>query len=130
MTQSFPTLERAYRALESFNDGPEFFDTLAPHVVAEFPYGPTLGLPARLEGKSAVEAHLRAVQQSGLRLSEFQVTTINETQCLAEYVGHYRAATGESFESTLVSVITFEGDKISALREYWNTKQIADSQHG
>lgn len=127
MTDAAANLDRVRTALEAFNDGPAFFDHLSPGVVAEFPYGPTLGLPARLEGKPAVEAHLRAVQKSGLRLSGFQITPINDRQYLAEYTGHYRAANGSGFPSTLVSIVTFDDQKIVALREYWNTKQIADA---
>lgn len=125
---SHPPLDRLRAALESFNEGPALSDFLSPQVVAEFPYGPTLGLPERLDGKPAVEAHLRAVQGSGLHLSDFKLTPIDGRQYLAEYTGHYPAAEGGSLPSALVSIISLDGERITAFREYWNTKQLADAQ--
>lgn len=114
--------------LHGFNDGPSFSSHLAEDVIVEFPYGPTLGVPARLEGREAAGRHLLAVWQSGLRIRDVVVTPLPNDSYLAEYVGDYRMPDGTVVASPLVGIITMRGEKIVALREYWNTKQLADAQ--
>ncbi|MFI9628124.1 nuclear transport factor 2 family protein [Streptomyces sp. NPDC052042] len=102
-----------------------FFDHLADDVVLELPYGPTLGLLARVEGKPAVRAHLSAVQAGGLRISAPAVERIAEGRYLVEYTGAYRSADGAASNVPMIAVIDAVGVGITCIREYWDTLLLA-----
>ncbi|MFF2653671.1 nuclear transport factor 2 family protein [Streptomyces sp. NPDC058045] len=113
------------QALADFNDGDAFFHHLAEDVVAEFPYGPTLGLPAEITGKHAVRAHLAAVQAGGLTVRDPAVEQLTGTRYLAEYTGTYRTADGTPVDIPLIAVVDHDGTRIRTIREYWDTHRLA-----
>ncbi|MFF3394137.1 nuclear transport factor 2 family protein [Streptomyces sp. NPDC002669] len=119
------TVDALHQVLSDFNEADAFFDHLADDVVLEFPYGPTLGLPARVEGKPAVRAHLSAVRAGGLRIGAPAVERITEGRYLAEYTGTYRAADGTVADVPLIAVIDIDGIAITRIREYWDTLLLA-----
>lgn len=120
------TTAALHQALSDFNNADAFFDHLADDVVVEFPYGPTLGLPARLEGKSAVRAHLSAVQAGGLTVHDPTVQQVTDTRYVVEYTGAYRAPGGSSVDVPLIALIDQDGSKIVSIREYWDTHLLAN----
>lgn len=63
---------------------------LAIQYVVEFPCGTTLGLPARIEGKPAVRAHLSAVQAGGLTVHDPRVQQVTDTACQVRFVAPER----------------------------------------
>lgn len=110
--------------LADFNRGEVFFEHLAPDVVVEFPYGPTLGLPSRIEGADAVRAHLTAVQTGGLTVHDAAIAPLADGRFLVEYAGAYRGVDGAVVRVPLVSVIEFDG-RVHRIREYWDTHRLA-----
>lgn len=113
------------QALSDFNNADAFFDHLADDVVVEFPYGPTLGLPARIEGMAAVRAHLSAVQAGGLTVHEPLIQRVTATRYVVEYTGAYRAPDGDSVNVPLIAIIDHKETKIRSIREYWDTHLLA-----
>lgn len=83
-------------ALADFNRGEAFFDHLAEEVLVEFPYGPTLGLPAHIAGKAAVHAHLSRVQAGGLTIQDPTIQEVTPTRYLVESTGVYPRTSGSS----------------------------------
>lgn len=112
-------------ALTDFNNADAFFDHLADDVIVEFPYGPTLGLPARIEGKPAVRAHLSAVQAGGLTVHDPTIQQVTPTRYLGEYTGRYRTQDSAAVEVPLVAVIDQDAAGIQSIREYWDTHLLA-----
>ena len=115
----------ARRALADFNAGDAFFDHLSDDVVLEFPYGPSLGLPARVVGLQPVRERLGAAQASGLTLSATMIHDASPGRCFAEYTGTYRTENGREAEVPLVAAIEHDGDRITLIREYWDTLRLA-----
>ena len=112
-------------ALAKFNEGDAFFEHLSDDVVLEFPYGPSLGLPGRVTGVQAVRERLGAAQASGLLLGEATINEAGPRRCLAEYTGTYRAEDGRPADVPLVAVIEHDGERITLIREYWDTLRLA-----
>lgn len=119
------TVSALRTALTAFNEAGAFFDHLRDDIVVEFPYGPTLGIPARIEGKPAVQAHLSAVQAGGLTVHDPNIQQVSLDRYLVEYTGIYRAADGTAVEVPLISVIDHDGTAIGHIREYWDTHLLA-----
>lgn len=113
------------QALTDFNRGEAFSSHLAPQVVLEFPYGPSLGLPARVVGHAQVCEVLGAAQASGLRLGSAEVSALGPGRFLAEYVGTYRGTDRPCAQVPLIAVIHHDGRSITGIREYWDTLAIA-----
>lgn len=113
------------RALADLDAGDAFFEHLADGVVVEFPYGPSLGLPARVEGIDGVRAVLGEAQASGLTTSEPTVSAIGGGRVLAAYTGTYHGPGGARADVPLIALIEHEGDAITLIREYWDTLAIA-----
>lgn len=114
------------QALRDFNRGEVFFDHLADDVVLEFPYGPTADIPERIVGKDAVSQHLRKVQEAGLTISEPAVSELTHGGVVAEYIGRYQGGDG-GFDVPLISLIQHRNRRLTLIREYWDTKMIADN---
>ena len=112
-------------ALAKFNEGDAFFEHLSDDVVLEFPYGPSLGFPGRVTGVQAVRERLGAAQASGLLLGEATIHEAGPRRCLAEYTGTYRAEDGRPADVPLVAVIEHDGERITLIREYWDTLRLA-----
>ncbi|NNG36149.1 nuclear transport factor 2 family protein [Nakamurella aerolata] len=119
------TTEGLRTALADFNNGDAFFDHLADDVTVEFPYGPTLGLPARIDGKPAVRRHLAAVQAGGLTVGEPTIEQVTPSRYLAEYTGTYRTSNGAAVDVPLVAIIDHDATGIHRIREYWDTYLLA-----
>ncbi|GAA4914243.1 ketosteroid isomerase-like protein [Stackebrandtia albiflava] len=115
------------RILHDFNEGEAFHGHLAPDVVLEFPYGPTSGIPERFEGARDVSAHLRGVQEAGLTLVDPVVRELTSGGYVAEYTGRYRVGGGRSLDVPLISLIRLTGVRVALIREYWDTKRLADA---
>lgn len=120
------TVAALRKALTDFNDADAFFRHLSDGVVVEFPYGPTLGLPATIEGKPAVRAHLSAVQAGGLTVREPSIQRLTGTRYLVEYTGVYRSPYGAAVNVPLIAVIDHDGTAIQRIREYWDTHALAN----
>ncbi|MGP5930494.1 nuclear transport factor 2 family protein [Corynebacterium glyciniphilum] len=119
------TTELLRTAFNDFNKSAAFSKHLAPEVVLEFPYGPTLGLPATITGRTAVQNHLAMVRDNGLTLHRPVVSQMTETSYLAEYTGTYRKPSGATADIPLISVIGYEPHGITLIREYWDTHRLA-----
>jgi len=111
-----------------------FIDMFTPDGVLEFPYAPA-GLPRRLDGRKAIESHLRLV--SGLlsigEMLDVEVLLGREgTRAVLEFRCEGTArATGKPYWQRYVSVITLREGRIALYRDYWNPLVvIAATQEG
>lgn len=90
-------------------------------IVFEFPFAPE-GLPARLEGRGALAAHLERLGPL-LSLGEMELhavypsgdTVIVEFSCKGRGV-----QTGLPYDQIYISIITLRDGRIARYRDYWN----------
>lgn len=93
----------------------------AKDVVFEFPYAPA-GLPKRLDGIAALEAHLQKlgplIDFGPMILGPVHgagATVIFEFSCTGRGV-----QTGAPYDQDYVSVVTLRDGRIARYRDYWN----------
>jgi ketosteroid isomerase-like protein len=105
----------------------------ADDAVVEFPYAMP-GMPARLEGKAAIDTYFRPAPQSFLGLAFHDLRrylTPDPDVVLAEVHGTATiAATGKHYEQDYVMVLRTRGGKIVHYREYWNVGPALRSFEG
>ncbi|MBP1325918.1 ketosteroid isomerase-like protein [Leucobacter exalbidus] len=119
------TVSVAHKALADFNEGEAFFRHLSDTVVLGFPYGPSLGLLDRVVGVQAVRDRLGTAQSSGLRISDATIHDAGSHRCFAECIGSYRAEDGRTVDVPLAAVIEHNSERITLIREHWDTLRLA-----
>jgi ketosteroid isomerase-like protein len=124
---SSSTTQDVAQILVAFNQGTAFADLVDEHAVLEFPYGPSLGIPERIEGPGAARTHLRQVQDSGLRLADPKIQELNDGGFLVEQRGLY-TVDSSVLSIPIVSIVYLSNDRIVRLREYWDTALLATGQ--
>jgi uncharacterized protein len=96
-------LARRHRLILS-GDADGFADLFAPDAVIEAPFAPP-GAPSRLEGREAIREYSRHVMASPLRLEDFAVADLYQTQDPEVVIVEMRAkgtltTTGQSSAAT------------------------------
>src|ERR1700753_4346423 len=84
-----------------------------PAAVIEAPFGGLPGMPVRLAGREAVRAYARQVLTSPLRLDNYDVVELYQTQDPQVVIAEMRAeatvtTTGRSFAATSIHVLRVE----------------------
>jgi uncharacterized protein len=125
--------ERAERVLQLLGSEEQFayFDD---DIVMEFPYGPSLGQPERHEGKEAVVAYVRRLNQNlaGLKMRDWTIHSVegDPATVFIEYEGDAPTPGGNSYVQTYVNKMQFRDGKLVLMREFWDTKRIIDANNG
>src|SRR5580704_5967947 len=99
---------RRHLILNGDSDG--FAGLFAPDAVIEVPFAGPPGMPARLEGREAIRENARRVMASPLRLEDFEVAELYQTQDPEVVIVEMRAkgtvtTTGRSFTATSIQVL-------------------------
>jgi ketosteroid isomerase-like protein len=112
----------------------EQYDYFADDVVMEFPYGPSLGQPAKHEGKSDVVAYGRALTQRVGRIKMRDMTFWSVDGhpeiVFIEYSGDVNTPGGHTYVQTYINKMTFDDGKMVHMKELWDTKLILDAAAG
>jgi len=100
-----------------------FADLFAPDAVIEAPFGGLPGMPARLEGRAAIREYSRQILASPLRLDEYEVAELYQTQDPEVVIAEMRATatattTGRSFTATSVHILRIRDGHIVGVREF------------
>ena len=104
--------------------------TLSEDVVVEMPFAAP-GRPARIEGRAAVLAFVRAGQADlPFRFDDCRVLAVHDTADPATIVVEYElaatmTATGVSAAATFIGVLTVREGRLSRWREYQNPLAMA-----
>lgn len=112
-----------------FDQWTELFDT---NAIFEFPYSPP-GYPGRLEGKTAIANHVNTLFTL-LEIQHFSEPVIlldaNQQRFVAEFTceGVF-LSTGKPYNQTYISVVSYEGSKITHYRDYWNPLVLLESEN-
>ena len=102
-------------------DAATFLDMFAEDGVMEFPFAPP-GMPARLEGRTALAAHLERLRGMIVVASMGPPTVHRASDVVVlEFEGRGRGlATDKPYVQTYVSVIRIARGRIVHYRDYWD----------
>jgi uncharacterized protein len=121
--------ERRRLILNGDSDG--FADLFAPDGVIEGPFTGPPGKPMRLEGREAIREYSRHVLASPLRLEEFEVVELYQTQDPEVVIAEMRTkgsvtTTGRSFAATSVQILRIREGQIVLFRDFADPRVLED----
>jgi uncharacterized protein (TIGR02246 family) len=118
------------RRLILSGDSDGFADLFAPDGVIEAPFAPP-GAPARLEGREAIREYSRHVMALPLRLEDFEVAELYQTQDPEVVIVEMRTkgtatTTGQSFAATSIQVLRIRDGQIVLFRDFADPRVLED----
>ncbi len=110
------------RRLILSGDADGFADLFAPDGVIEAPFAPP-GAPSRLEGREAIREYSRRVVASPLRLEDFEVAELYQTQDPEVVIVEMRTnatltTTGQSIAATSIQILRIREGEIVLFRDF------------
>jgi uncharacterized protein len=126
------------RHLTLNGDADGFADLFAPDAVMEWPFA-LPGTPARLEGREAIREHSRRIIASPLRVEEYEVAELYQTQDPEVVIAEMRAkatvtTTGQSITATAIQVLRIRDGHIVLFRDFSDPRVredvIGEPRHG
>src|SRR5882724_5608388 len=104
-------------------DADGFADLFAPDAVIEASFAGPPGVPVRLEGRDAIREYSRHIMASPLRLEEFEVVELYQTQDPEVVIAEMRTkgtvtTTGRSFAATSIQILRIRGGHIELFRDF------------
>jgi hypothetical protein len=120
--------QRRHLLLSGDIDG--FVDLFAPDGVIDAPFAPP-GAPSRLEGREAIREYSHHLMASPLRLEDFEVTELYQTQDPEVMIVETRtkgtlATTGLSFAATSIQVFRVREGQIVLFRDFADPRVLED----
>jgi hypothetical protein len=106
-----------------------FAELFAPDGVIEAPFTGPPGTTMRLEGREAIREYSRRVMTSPLRLDDFEVTEVYQTQDPEVVIVEMRTkgtltATGRSFVATSIQVLRIRDGQIVLFRDFADSRGL------
>jgi uncharacterized protein len=115
-------------------DMPAWLELFAENAVIEFPYAPSVGTSARLEGKAAIAAYAKGVpaMMRDFVFSNVRIFPTREPHVLfAEAHGEATiSSTGRRYVQDYVMHLETDGERIIHYREYWNPVPVLQAFDG
>ena len=107
-------------------------DLFAPDAVIEFSFHGPPGTPVRLEGREVIREYSRQVMASPLRLEDFEVAELYQTQDPEVVITEMRAkgtvtTTGRPFTTTSVQIIRIREGHIVHSRDFADPRILEDA---
>jgi uncharacterized protein len=111
-------------------DADGFADLFAPDGVIEVPFAPP-GAPSRLAGREAIREYSRHVAGSLLRVDDFEVAELYQTQDPEVVIVEMSAkgtvtTTGQPFAATSIQIFRIRDGQIVLFRDFANPGILAD----
>jgi uncharacterized protein (TIGR02246 family) len=108
-----------------------FVNLFAPDAVIEGPFTGPPGAPLRLEGREAIREYSRQVMTSPLRLEDFEVVGLYQTQDPELVIVELRtkgtvATTGQSFAATSVQILRIREGQIVLFRDFADSRVLEE----
>jgi uncharacterized protein len=119
------------RRLTLSGDADGLADLYAPDAVIESPFAPP-GAPSRLEGREAIREYSRHVMASPLRLEDYEVTELYQTQDPEVVIVEMRAkatltTTGQTFAATSIQILRIREGQIALFRDFANPRILENA---
>jgi len=120
--------QRRHLILSGDIDG--YADLFTPDGVIESPFAPP-GAPSRLEGREAIREYSRHVMASPLRLEEYQVVELYQTQDPEVVIVEMRTKAtlttmGRSFAATSIQILRIRKGQIVLFRDFADSRVLED----
>jgi uncharacterized protein len=121
--------QRRHLILNGDIDG--FADLFAPNAVIEAPFTGPPGTPMRLEGREAIREYSRHVMASPLRLEDFEVAELYQTQDPEVVIVEMRTkgtltTTGRPFVATSIQVLRIREGQIVLFRDFADSRGLEE----
>ena len=105
-------------------------DLFAPDGVIEAPFAPP-GATSRLEGREAIRGYSRRVMASPLRLEDFEIAELYQTQDPEVVIVELRTkgtltTTGRSFAATSIQILRIRDGQIVLFRDFADARVMQD----
>ena len=112
-------------------DADGFAALFAPDAVIESSFAGPPGTPMRLAGREAIREYSRRVMESPLRLEDFEVAKLYQTEDPEVVITEMRAmgtvtTTGRSFTTTSVQIIRIRDGHIAHSRDFADPRILED----
>jgi len=112
-------------------DADGFADLFAPDAVIEGPFTGPPGAPLRLAGREAIREYSRHVMASPLRLEDFEVVELYQTQDPEVVIVELRTSgtlttTGRSFTATSIQILRIREGQIVLFRDFADPRVLED----
>ncbi len=112
-------------------DADGFADLFAPDAVIESPFAGPPGTPMRLEGREAIREYSRHVMASPLRLEDFEVVELYQTQDPEVVIVELRTkgtltTTGRSFTATSIQILRIRQGHIVLFRDFADPRVLEE----
>jgi uncharacterized protein len=119
------------RHLTLNGDADGLADLFAPDAVIEAPFAGHSGMPARLEGREAIREHSRQVMASPLRLEDYEVAELYQTQDPEVVIVEMRTkgtvtTTGRPFTATSIQILRIREGHIVLFRDFADPRVLED----
>jgi uncharacterized protein len=119
------------RQLMLNGDADGFADLFAPDAVMEFCFHGSPGTPVRLEGREAISEYSRRVMASPMRIEDFEVTELYQTQDPEVVIVEVRAkatltTTGRSITAMSIQVLRIQEGHIVLFRDFADPRMLED----
>ena len=119
------------RELMLNGDADGFADLFTPDAVLEFCFHGPPGTPVRLEGREAISEYSRRVMASPMRIAEFEVTELYQTQDPEVVIVEVRAkatltTTGRSITAMSIQVLRIREGHIVLFRDFADPRIFED----
>jgi ketosteroid isomerase-like protein len=106
-------------------------DLFAPDAVIEFSFHGPPGMPVRLEGREVIREYSRRVMASPLRLEDYEVTELYQTQDPAVVIAEMRAkatvtTTGRPITATSIQILRIRDGQIELFRDFADPRFLED----
>ena len=119
------------RQLMLNGDADGLADLFVPDAVIEFSFHGPPGTPVRLEGREAIREYSRRVMASPLRLEDFDVAELYQTQDPEVVIVEMRAkgtvtTTGRSFTATSIQILRIRDGHIVLFRDFADPRVLEE----
>ena len=113
-------------------DADGFAALFAPDAVIESSFAGPPGTPVRLEGREAIREYSRRVMASPLRLEDFEVAELHQTQDPELVITEMRTkgtvtTTGRPFTTTSVQILRIREGRIVHSRDFADPRILEDA---
>ena len=120
---------RSHLILNGDADG--FADLFAPDAVIESTFAGPPGTPVRLEGREAIREYSRRVMASPLRMEDFEVVELYQTQdpevvIVEIWTKGTVTTTGRSFTATSIQILRIREGHILLFRDFADPRVLED----
>src|SRR5580693_8737526 len=119
------------RQLMLDGDADGLADLFAPDAVIEFSFHGPPGTPVRLAGREVIREYSRRVMASPLRLEDYEVAELYQSQDPEVVIAEMRAkatvtTTGRSITATSIQVLRIRDGHIALFRDFADPRLLED----